>query len=316
MNPVLRSEYALAALIIAVSLITLAPARAAPSIQIQPITITASGQATRITDSGISGPATLTLTASAYNDSTHTLQIQNATGTIQIGSTNYTLTDGHGNANTLGDIFVMADASQGAGQIYLHGTLQGNNVAFVSPESRLGSLASLALNGAITTGNSPATSPLGVGTASSSNSITIATESSTTTANAATNSSASNATQTTYSYSTIHFTQSNMTMANSSVTLPAFNATQTTSMNTTQTSQTNVTALVRITGSNSTVASSVGNQTIPYSSGDSGNVTVTVTRTVPTITINNTVTVTVANVTDTQTNTTSTVKATTTVTSP
>ena len=139
MKAVLRHEYMLAALLIAVSLIVVIPipSHAAPLTQTQPITINAAGQATRITDNGLSGSATLTLKANAYNDSNHLLQIQNATGSLQIGSTNYTITNGHGNANKFGDIFLIGDTSPDNGQLFLHGTLKGNSLAFDSPASRL-----------------------------------------------------------------------------------------------------------------------------------------------------------------------------------
>jgi hypothetical protein len=290
MKAALRREYTLAILLITASLISLTPTRANPLPQTHAITINATGQATRITDSGLSGPATLTLTAYAYNDSNQALQIQNATGVLQIDSANYTITNGHGNANKFGDIFIIGDTSPDTGQLFLHGTLQGNNLAFVSPESRLASLASLALSGSITTGTPQQTNPIATSTTSNNNSTVLSTHSNTT-------------------------QNANMTLAKTQSNSSAENVTQTTTLNTTLVEQTNVTQLASTSGSNSTTTfSALSNQTVPYSPGTSNNVTVTVTQTVTDVTITNTITVTVANVTITQTNMTSTVNATATVT--
>jgi hypothetical protein len=291
MKAVLRREYMLAALLIAVSLIVVIPipSHAAPLTQTQPVTINAAGQATRITDNGLSGSATLTLKANAYNDSNHLLQIQNATGSLQIGSTNYTITNGHGNANKFGDIFLIGDTNPDNGQLFLHGTLKGNSLAFDSPASRLSSLASLALNGSMTTGTLLQTGPVAISA----------------TSNSTVSSMQSNTTLT-----------RNMTLTTSQSNSVAANVTQSTVGNATLAGQGNVTESVTLSRSNSTSTSSSSNQTIPYSPVVSSNVTVTMTHTVANITINHTVTVTVANVTITQTNMTSTVNATATVTNP
>ena len=291
MKAVVRREHMLAALLIAVSLIVLTPtpSHAAPVTQTQPVTINATGQATRITDSGVAGPAALTLKANAYNDSNHLLQIQNATGSLQIGSTNYIITNGHGNANKFGDIFLVGDTSPDNGQLFLHGTLNGNNVAFTSPESRLSSLASLALSGSMTSGTL-----LQSGTV----------------VNSATSNSTASPMQPNKT-----LTQ-NTTLTKSQSNLPAANVTQTTVGNATLAGQVNVTESVSVSQSNSTSNSSLSNQTIPYSPGTSSNVTVTVIHTVANVTITHTVTITVANVTVTQTNMTATVNATATVTNP
>jgi hypothetical protein len=290
MKAALRRQYALAILLIMASLVSLTPTWANPLPQTHAITINATGQATRITDSGISGPATLTLQAYAYNDSNQALQIQNATGVLQIGSANYTITNGHGNANKFGDIFIIGDTSPDDGQLFLHGTLQGNNLAFVSPESRLASLASLALSGSITTSTTQQTSPIVTSTASNSSSTALSTH--------------SNATQ------VVKMTLTKL-QSNSS----AANITQSTSVNTTLAEQTNVTQLATMSGSNSTtISSALSNQTIPYGPGTSNSTTITVTQTITNVTITHTITVTVANVTITQTNMTSTVNATSTVT--
>ncbi|HUK28912.1 MAG TPA: hypothetical protein VLV31_10845 [Candidatus Acidoferrales bacterium] len=309
-------EFTLAALILAVSLIALSPApihaNGSPQTT-QPITINATGEATKITDAGISGPTTLTLKGSAYTDSSQTLQIQNATGTIQIGSTTYTLTNGHGSANKLGDVFVETDISSG-GQLYLHGTLQGNNVTFIAPESRLASLASLALTGPLITSSVSNSSLSDSENTSTTNSTTAVTKPSTTTANQSIVITSSNRTQSTKANST-QMARTNTTLTNASANIPELTTTQISSLNSTLTSSTNMTQVgqMAVNGSTASTTSSFSNSTIPFSLGTSGNVTVTVTQTVATITINHTVTVTAANVTVTEANATSTVNATTTV---
>jgi len=110
MKVVFRRECKLAGLLIAISLFVLAPitTNAASPPQARAITINATGQAARLTNNGPSGPATLTIKAFAYNDSNKVLQIQNTTGMLQIGSMEYSITNGHGSVR-LGNLFIVGN---------------------------------------------------------------------------------------------------------------------------------------------------------------------------------------------------------------
>ncbi len=147
-----KHRAALALMILTVSLLSLAPTLTSADQQNQggPIQINATGQATPLNEGkGTASPASLSLTGSAYTEGNSELKIQNLTGHLQIGSVNYTLTNGQGNLNKQGDIEITAKTNEEnhKDELSLHGSLQGNNIAFNSCESKLSSLYFLTLAG-------------------------------------------------------------------------------------------------------------------------------------------------------------------------
>jgi len=142
-------QYLPAVLFLILSIFSLTPTFTRADQQSQPetITIDASGQAAAIS-SGPSGAASLKLTAEAYNNSNGWLMIQNVTGVLQIGSTDFTITGGQGSASKVGAIAIFADTTTGKGQLILHGFMNGNSVTFGAP-SQLASTSYLTLSGNI-----------------------------------------------------------------------------------------------------------------------------------------------------------------------
>ena len=141
-------------------------------IKLETITITASGTATPI-GSGPSGTATLTLNGIAYTNSNHWLMVQNVSGSLQIGSTSYTIIDGHGSVSAADAAAIFAETNDGKGQLILQGTMTGNTATFDMP-SQLASTSYLSLSGTITTSPTQQTTNLAV---SSTNTVGSATTS-------------------------------------------------------------------------------------------------------------------------------------------
>jgi hypothetical protein len=112
------------------------------------VVISVSGTATPI-NNGLSGSVNLNLTGAGSKGTNQDLQIQNITGSLNIGSTNLTVSNGHGSVNAYGEIAIFANTSLAGNELFLHGMIQGNNVAFVSPQSRLSALSLLTLSGNI-----------------------------------------------------------------------------------------------------------------------------------------------------------------------
>jgi hypothetical protein len=172
----LKKQHAVAALILAISLLSLTPkltlADQQPQNQASTVIINVSGNATS-TSNGPSGATSLNLAGVGSKDVNQDLQLQNMTGSLNIGSVNFRVSDGHGSANSHGNIAIFASVSPNASQLFLHGTMQGNNVTFISPESHLSSIALLTLSGNIkvngATGNN--TSADTIGTSSTVNSL-------------------------------------------------------------------------------------------------------------------------------------------------
>ncbi len=147
-----KHRNALALMILTVSLLSLAPTLTSADQQKQggPIQINATGQATPLNEGkGSASSASLTLTGSAYTEGNGELKIQDLTGHLQIGSVNYTLTNGQGDVNKQGDIEITAktNGDNHKDELNLHGSLQGSNIAFNSRESKLSSLYFLTLAG-------------------------------------------------------------------------------------------------------------------------------------------------------------------------
>jgi len=113
--------------------------------QLETISIDATGQATAI-GNGPSGTTTLKMTAQAYKNSNGWLMIQNTTGALQIGGTDFTITGGHGSVSAAGAIAIFANTPIGVGQLILQGTMTGNAVTFDMP-SQLATESYLSLSG-------------------------------------------------------------------------------------------------------------------------------------------------------------------------
>ena len=140
-------QYLSTVLILIVSILSLTPtlAHADQQPQSEIIAVDVAGEATAI-GTGLSGVTTLNLTADAYKNSNQWLMIQNATGSLKIGSTTFAITGGHGSVSKAGAIAIFADTT--SGQLILQGTTNGNSVTFQTP-SQLTSTSYLALSGTI-----------------------------------------------------------------------------------------------------------------------------------------------------------------------
>lgn len=100
--------------------------------------------------SGSPSTATLALAGSAYSEGNgNQIKLLNLTGSLQIGSTTYTLSKGHGDENSNGTLEIQAKSNNGGHdlELELHGSVQGNNVVFNSKESKLASSYFLSLSG-------------------------------------------------------------------------------------------------------------------------------------------------------------------------
>ncbi|HXZ89862.1 MAG TPA: hypothetical protein VEG61_02265 [Candidatus Dormibacteraeota bacterium] len=207
-NDMTAHQNLLAALFLILSIFCLTPTltRAGQS-QPETIIIDASGQATAI-GSGPSGATSLNLTADAYKNSNGWLIIQNTTGVLQIGSTAFTITGGHGSVTEVGAIAIFADTATGKGQLILQGTMNGDAVTFATP-SQLASKSYITLYGDINSAKQ---------TAAPTTSITI--NSPITVENVTTLTSSLNVTQHTNSTSTLSNSQlrNTTTQANTSLT--------------------------------------------------------------------------------------------------
>jgi hypothetical protein len=297
MKAPLTKQY-FAVLFVTIIILSLAPTLAHADQQPQPETISLNmtGQATAM-GSGLSGASTLNLTADAYKNSSQWLIIQNATGSLQIGSTVFQITGGQRSVSKSGAVAIFADTnSEKKDQLILHGTMNGQTLTFDSPQSQLASTSYLSLWGTINEN----TGPIGNFSANPANtdenftSLTTGLRNDTQTANSTatlvepqntTNTQSVNMTSTTHASSTLSTTLNNSTGS----TIP-------TSGNAAPSTGTQAPANITVT------RTQYLNQTI------------SVTQTVANVTITYTVTSTVANTTITQTNMTTTVNATITIT--
>jgi hypothetical protein len=287
-----------AVLFVTIIILSLAPALAHADQQSQPETISLNmtGQATAMA-SGLSGASTLNLTADAYENSSQWLIIQNATGSLQIGSTIFQITGGEGSVSKFGAVAILADTNSEKDQLILHGTMNGQTLTFDSPQSQLASTSYLSLSGTINEN----TGPIGNFSANPANTdenftfLTTGLRNDTQTANSTatsavqpqntTNGQSVNMTSTTHASSTLSTTLNNSTGS----TIPP-------SGNAAPSSGTQAPANITVT------RTQYLNQTI------------SVTQTVANVTISYTVTSTVANTTITQADMTTTVNATITIT--
>ena len=120
------------------------------------ITINATGQATPLNKGkGSPSAATLSLNGTAFEQGNGALSLDHLHGSLVVGSTNYTILDGQGEVNKNGDAQINAQVNDGKhrnwywNELDLHGSIQGTNATFNSPESKLSSLYFLSLTGQV-----------------------------------------------------------------------------------------------------------------------------------------------------------------------
>ena len=262
------------------------------------VAINLSGQATPVENAnGTTTPAMLNLIGTVERNGNGELKLQNLTGSLQIGSANYSISTGHGDSNKQGEFVIFGETS--AGELILHGTIQNNSTVTVdSPSSRLSSLAYLALSGSMTVNNTGSGSAM---TMSSSQNVTSTSEIENKTSIITSANATSEITQQYGSSSplatanvTSQFSTTNAT-ENAALTGDSTMITHLNNQTTSNALQTNVTV----------TTTQPSNQTITvYVTQTVANSTVTHVTTVPNATITQTSVTTVANVTVTVTNST------------
>jgi len=245
MGPFVKAKYAVVLLLLFASLFSLMPTvtLADQQSQLGTTTISLSGQAIPFDTGNGTGPptsATLNLAGEVQRIGDSEFNIQNLTGSLQIGSLSYTVLNGQGDANQDGVIWIIANTSSNVDdhQLVLNGNLQGNALTFPAPSCRLTTQFFLALNGDITMNDEQGSSMIGNATMNSNVSNasytplanTTLTQNSTIPENMITSSvnnniEATNATQTLNNMTLIQFTNQatsfivNTTLAHNSTTL-------------------------------------------------------------------------------------------------
>ena len=154
MKTLSKRGYTVAVLLLFVSLFSLSPTltRADQQSRSGTAAIDLSGQAMPFDGgNGTLTPALLSLAGIVQRIGDSEIKMQNLTGALQIGSTNYTVSNGQGDANKRGEIVIVADTSstEDDHQLVLNGSIKGNTLAFDAPSSRLASQFFLALMGSI-----------------------------------------------------------------------------------------------------------------------------------------------------------------------
>jgi hypothetical protein len=153
-----RRQIAFATLLIALSILAIQPGiTLATQNQQGTVSINVSGQAVPIgnrngkgKNNGSPTNAALTLTGNAGFDGNN-LKIGGISGSLQIGATNFPLSGGQGEGNKDGKLEIQTKTNGGKGmELVLHGSMQGSNVIFTNPQSKLASLYFLSLSGQIT----------------------------------------------------------------------------------------------------------------------------------------------------------------------
>ncbi len=140
--------------LLAASLFSLTPALADQNqSQIGSVVFHLTGQATSMnTTIGSLGSAILDLVGGGLGDGQGGLMIENLTGNLQIGSANYSIFTGDGKSDRLGELMMIGESN--SGELVLQGTIQHNStVSTDAPQSRLSTLAYLALSGSMTLGD-------------------------------------------------------------------------------------------------------------------------------------------------------------------
>src|SRR5208337_2629854 len=120
------SHHARVLTLLAVSLFSITPAHADQiQGQIGTVVFRLTGQANSMnTPVGAVGSATLDLTGETHGDGEGGLVIGNLTGSLQIGSANYSIFTGNGTSNRLGEFAIFGQSS--SGELVLHGIIQHN----------------------------------------------------------------------------------------------------------------------------------------------------------------------------------------------
>jgi len=329
-------QTAFAALLLAISVLSLTPTLVhadQPSTTF-PVNINATGQATGVSN-GPSGATSLNMTAVGYKNANNWLMLQNATGDLDIGSTSYLLTGGQGSVNQFGDLAIFANTN--AGELVLHGTLNGNTISITAP-SQITGLALLSLAGTMTqqtgqtsgstvsmiTSSSAVKASVTIATTRTQNNSTARSQASSTITSTSLQSFPQNRTQTETNVTSTNYTApAALTVSNSTVTSSlAQSTTESTTYvtNTTASSSTSAASLPPGTQAGNITQSSTLNpsaNTTTHIPQTSGNVTVYVTQyvsdatsttqTVANVTISYTMTTTVADTTVTEANATTTI---------
>lgn len=147
-------RYAFVLALLATSLFSLTPALADQNqSQIGSVVFHLIGHATSMnTTIGSLGSAILDLVGGGLGDGQGGLMIENLTGNLQIGSANYSIFTGDGKSDRLGELMMIGESD--SGELVLQGTIQHNStVTTDAPQSRLSTLAYLALSGSMTLGD-------------------------------------------------------------------------------------------------------------------------------------------------------------------
>ncbi len=168
MGPFVKAKYAVVLLLLFASLFSLMPTVTLADQQSQPgtTTISLSGQAIPFDTGNGTGPptsATLNLAGQVQRTGDSEFNIQNLTGSLQIGSTSYTVYNGQGSASQDGTVWIIATTNSNVDdhQLVLNGNIQGNSLTFPAPMSRLTTQFLLALNGDISMNDEQASSMVG-----------------------------------------------------------------------------------------------------------------------------------------------------------
>ena len=289
----------LAALLVLVSLYAIAPALTSALQQNGTISINATGQANPIGNKGSGGPASLSLAGNVQTQGNDPMKFNGLFGTLQVPGATYPVSGGSGEMNNKGTFEIQAVANgngNGNGKKYelvLHGSMQGNNVVFDCPQSKLASQFFLCLTGQvnITTSSSVVQQFSSSSSSTSSSSTSSESENEGTVTQTLTQIITQNNTQTVTSNQTATTTVFGNQTTTETVTMPQNITTTTTEFN--QTITTTVTEPLNQTIT-ATLTTTVANSTI----------TQTTTTTVANVTITETTTTMVANTTITCTNTT------------
>lgn len=273
-----KRRYSLVILLLAVSLLSIAPTIALASQQTGTITINATGQATPIDHKETGGAATLSLTGNVRTEGSDPLKISGITGSLQVGGNNYAIIGGQGESNNHGLLQINAMASGGSGkkqqfELVLHGNMQGGNVVFDSHQSKLASMFFLSLSGSA---NVTLNTFSIVSNSSSS--------SSSTSSNSTTSSAAPTVTQTVNQTVTETSNNTSTVFSNQTITQP-LNVTVTTTLPVNQTITLTETTTLGNSTITQTVTTTVANSTITETT-TVANTTITVANT--TITVANT----------------------------
>src|SRR5208282_2249262 len=238
MDPFVKAKHAVVLLLLFASLFSLMPTVTLADQQSQPgtTTISLSGQAIPFDTGNGTGPptsATLNLAGQVQRTGDSEFNIQNLTGSLQIGSTSYTVYNGQGSASQDGTVWIVATTNSNVDdhQLVLNGSIQGNALTFLAPMSRLTTQFFLALNGDISMNDEQGSSMISNATMNSNGSNasytplanTTLTQNSTTLENMITssfnnNTEATNATQTLNNMTMIQFTNQTIpSMANTTL---------------------------------------------------------------------------------------------------